>query len=51
MTLFESAVRKLELYGTARNRDVDPEVREVTITDDEAVALLARIREGSPDGS
>lgn len=34
-----SAIRKLELYGNARNRDVDPVPRTVEITDDEAVAL------------
>lgn len=33
-------IDRLTRYGTARNRAVDREPRTITITDDEAVALL-----------
>lgn len=33
-------VSRLARLGYARNRDVDSELREITITDDEAVMLL-----------
>jgi hypothetical protein len=37
----------LRHYAHARNRDVDPEPREITITDDEAVAILQMLDAGS----
>jgi len=38
--LTKSAIDKLKRYAGARSRAHDPEVREVTLTDDEALALL-----------
>lgn len=40
----ETAVAKLYTYGRARDRAVDREVRTFTLTDDEALALLAALR-------
>jgi hypothetical protein len=37
---YKSAVDKLERYGMARNRVEDREIRQVILTDDEALAVL-----------
>lgn len=34
-----SAISKLDRFGRARDRAIDPEPREVVLTDDEAAAL------------
>lgn len=39
----ETAIDKLARFGSARNRTTDREVRYVTLTDDEALAVLERI--------
>lgn len=36
---YRSGLDKLRLYGPARNRDVDHELRQVTLTDNEAAAI------------
>lgn len=36
-------VDRLYLLGTARRRDVDPELRTITITDDEALVIVQAI--------
>lgn len=35
-----TAMSKLQRFGTARNRAVDRDTRDVTLTDDEALAIL-----------
>ena len=42
-SLLSSAVDKLTRYGTARDRGIEHEPREVTLTDDEAIAVLTAI--------
>lgn len=37
------ALDKLRRYAVARNRNVDGEVRTVTLTDDEALAIVLHI--------
>ena len=37
------AMRKLRRFATARNRDIDRDMRTVSLTDDECLALLAFI--------
>lgn len=39
-------IDRLVRFGFARNRDVDHETREVTITDDEAVLILDALVKG-----
>jgi len=36
-------VTRLGRYGRARNRDIDKEPRTISITDDEALLLLAEV--------
>ena len=43
--LARDAIRKLDQYGPARNRAVDRYPRFVEVSDDEALALLAYIRD------
>lgn len=45
----ESAMRTLRRYAYARNRNVDHVPREVSITDDEAVAILEALVEAAPE--
>jgi len=48
----QSAVDKLNRYGLARDRATDPDPRIVTLTDDEAMAVLivvlAAVKGGQP---
>ena len=41
----EKGLRKIKLYGPARNRRLDNEQRNVVITDDEAMAIWWYIQE------
>jgi len=38
-------IRKLDTYGNARDRQTDREPRTVSVTDDEALAIVAYVRE------
>lgn len=44
--LAQDAIAKLKRYAGARSRAHDPVVREVTLTDDEAAALLLTLYAG-----
>jgi hypothetical protein len=44
-----SALDKLTRYGYARDRSIEREPREVTLTDDEALALLAAMEPDEPE--
>lgn len=39
----QDALEKLRRYAVARNRNNDPELRTVTLTDDEALAIVLHI--------
>lgn len=43
---FDRAVQKLEQYAYARNRSTDRELRHISLSDDEAVALLDVLANG-----
>jgi hypothetical protein len=43
------AIRKLARFAYVRDRATEREPRTITLTDDEAVALLARLDEGRTD--
>jgi hypothetical protein len=43
-------VTRMARIAYARNRDIDRETRYVTITDDEAVALIEELRSGDDLG-
>lgn len=45
MNLFIDIVGKFRRFGPARNRAVDPDVRWIEVTDDEAVAMLKFLEE------
>jgi hypothetical protein len=47
---FVTAVERMERFAWARNRDADREPRTITITDDEAVAILEWMHAVAPEG-
>lgn len=43
MTLYDDTIAKLKQYAFVRDRNTEHEVRTITITDDEAAALLEHL--------
>jgi hypothetical protein len=50
MQTARDAVRKLERYAYVRDRITDHDMRTITLTDDEAIAILDHINELRQDG-